>query len=81
MCHSFSKFLQYTFIGLVCLFITLEIIAYSETITECDDTIKLGPYKLTCCPRSDRGLKCTYETGKSTSRMKSIVGYIKNLIN
>lgn len=77
MCHSVSRFVSLTFFGLVCLFVTLEIIAYSETVTECDDTIKIGPYRLTCCPRSDGGLKCTYETGKSTSKMRSFTNWIQ----
>lgn len=76
MCHSLSKFISFTFLGLVCLFVALEIIAYSETITECDDVIKIGPYRLACCPRSDGGLRCTYETGKSTSKMKSVTDWL-----
>jgi hypothetical protein len=76
MCYSFTNFVSFTFLGLVCLFVTLEIIAYSETITECDDTFKIGPYRLTCCPKSDGGLKCTYETSKSTTRMNSFMNWI-----
>ena len=81
MCHSFAKFISYAFLGVVCLFVTLEIIAYSGTIMECDDIIKIGPYRLTCCPDTNGGLKCTYETNKSTyetnkSRMEPIIKWI-----
>lgn len=75
MCKSLSKFIYYSLVGVVCLWIAIEIVSYSGQIKKCVD-LGAGAYNLNCCPVGSAGLTCTY-TNNAEHSMPFINRFLK----